>query len=73
VDGAAEHVFTHFALKITALHGRVATRIAAKIDGQWQQPRDAALPTVMKKMLGLLPEGGSVRSRKNPRRGQARS
>jgi A/G-specific adenine glycosylase len=71
--GAAEHVFTHFALKITALHGRVDARAAAKIDGQWQQPGDAALPTVMKKMLGLLPAGDDVRSTRNPRRGRARS
>lgn len=71
--GAAEHVFTHFALKIAALHGRIDARAAAKIDGHWQQPREAALPTVMKKMLGLLPAGDAVRSRRNPRRGQARS
>lgn len=73
VDGAAEHVFTHFALKIAALHGRVDARAAAKLDGQWQQPHAAALPTVMKKMLGLLPTGDDVRSTKNPRRGRARS
>ncbi|WP_300298488.1 A/G-specific adenine glycosylase [Ferrovibrio sp.] len=74
-EGEAEHVFTHFALKIAALHGRINARAAAKIDGQWQQPRAAALPTVMKKMLGLLPggsEGGAIRSTRNPRRGRAR-
>lgn len=75
--GGAEHVFTHFALKITALHARIDTRRAAKLDGLWQQPQDAALPTVMKKMLGLLPDteagADAVRLRKNPRRGRARS
>ncbi len=76
--GAAEHVFTHFALKITALHGCIGAAEAAEIDGLWQPPSKAALPTVMKKMLGLLPADTApagkpaVRSTRNPRRGRAR-
>lgn len=72
LDGAAEHVFTHFTLKITGLHGRITCRAAAKLDGIWLPPGEAQLPTVMKKMLGLLP-GESVRSTKSRRGGRARS
>ncbi len=72
--GAAEHVFTHFTLKIAALHGQISDAKAARLDGLWQQPQEAALPTVMKKMLGLLPASdAAIRSRKNLRRGRARS
>ena len=63
VDSAAEHVFTHFTLKIGALHGRIDARRAAALDGLWQQPQEAALPTVMKKMLSLLPNGTTAKSR----------
>jgi len=75
LDGSAMHVFTHFALAITAMHGRIGRTAAAKVDGLWQQPQDAVLPTVMRKMLGLLPPAAAapVRSTRNPRRGQARS
>lgn len=71
LNGAAEHVFTHFTLKISGLHARISTKAAAKLDGLWQQPREAQLPTVMKKMLGLLP--GEAISTKSRRGGQARS
>ncbi|HEX6959327.1 MAG TPA: A/G-specific adenine glycosylase [Ferrovibrio sp.] len=74
MSGTAKHVFTHFALKIAAVHGRVNAKAAADLDGFWQQPQEAALPTVMKKMLRLLPaESATVRSTRNPRRGRARS
>jgi len=73
LNGAAEHVFTHFTLKITAVHGRVSAKVAAQLDGQWQQPREAQLPTVMKKMLGLLPGNLEAKSPKSRRGGQARS
>jgi A/G-specific adenine glycosylase len=73
---SAEHGFTHFTLKIAALHGRINAKAAARIDGHWQQPREAQLPTVMKKMLGLLPRetpGEDVRSTKSRRGGRGRS
>lgn len=78
LNGAAAHVFTHFELKIAALLGRIDSRGADGLDGLWQQPREAALPTVMKKMLGLLPaadEAGAdeIRSTKSRRGGRARS
>jgi A/G-specific adenine glycosylase len=73
LNGEAAHVFTHFELKIGALLGRIDGRTAAKLDGQWQQPQDAALPTVMKKMLGLLPNSAEPRSTKSRRGGRARS
>jgi A/G-specific adenine glycosylase len=74
LNGNAAHVFTHFELKIAALLGRVDAGAAAKLDGQWQQPQAAALPTVMKKMLGLLPgQPDEIRSPKNRRGGRARS
>ncbi|MEK9968725.1 MAG: A/G-specific adenine glycosylase [Ferrovibrio sp.] len=81
LNGQAAHVFTHFELKIGALLGHVDARAAAKLEaelrGQWQQPHEAALPTVMKKMLGLLPDanaaGETVRSTKSRRGVQARS
>src|SRR3546814_19642578 len=69
LPGRAEHVFTHFALVITAVHGRIGAAAAARLDGLWQQPAEAALPTVMKKMLGLLPDR-APKSKKNPRRGR---
>lgn len=72
LNGAAEHVFTHFTLKITAVHGRITAKAAAKLDGLWQQPRTAQLPTVMKKMLGLLPGNLETKSPKSRRGGQAR-
>jgi A/G-specific adenine glycosylase len=73
VDLAAEHVFTHFALKIGAVYGRIGGGEAATVDGIWEQPQDAALPTVMRKMLGLLPrDGRPVRSTRNRRGGQGR-
>lgn len=58
MQGKAEHVFTHFALKIGALHGHVSAREATALDGVWHQPAKAALATVMKKMLRLLPTSG---------------
>ncbi len=73
LNGDAVHVFTHFELRIGALLGQVGAREAAKIDGQWQQPQEAALPTVMKKMLGLLPSVEDPRSTKSRRGGRARS
>ncbi|WP_341894980.1 A/G-specific adenine glycosylase [Ferrovibrio terrae] len=75
LNGDAAHVFTHFELKIAALLGRVDARAAARLDGLWQQPQEAALPTVMKKMLGLLPaaETDAIRSTKSRRAGRARS
>ncbi len=73
VDAAAEHVFTHFTLKIGAVHGRIAAQDAAALDGLWQQPQEAALPTVMKKMLGLLPQPAAVRSTRSRRGGRVRS
>lgn len=73
VAAAAEHVFTHFALKIGALHGRIDLREADAVEGIWEQPQDAALPTVMKKMLGLLPSDEPVRSTRSRRAGQGRS
>lgn len=73
VTAAAEHVFTHFALKIGALHGRIDLRDAATVDGIWEQPQNAAVPTVMKKMLGLLPRNEPVRSMKSRRAAQGRS
>lgn len=73
LNGEAAHVFTHFELRIAALLGRIDNRTAAQLEGQWQQPQDAALPTVMKKMLGLLPTADAVRSTKNRRGGRARS
>lgn len=72
LNGDAAHVFTHFELRIGAMLGRVSVREAAELDGQWQQPQAAALPTVMKKMLGLLP-GAETKSTKNRRGGRARS
>ncbi|MFC3676195.1 A/G-specific adenine glycosylase [Ferrovibrio xuzhouensis] len=71
LPGRAEHVFTHFALAITAVHGRIGAAAATKLDGLWQQPAEAVLPTVMKKMLGLLPDS-APKSKRNPRRGQGR-
>ena len=73
MPGETEHVFTHFALKIAAVHGRISAREAAKLDGLWQQPREAALPTVMKKMLRLLPQEAAAKSTKSRRAAPARS
>jgi A/G-specific adenine glycosylase len=75
LNGSAAHVFTHFELKIAGLLGRVDARAAAKLDGQWKLPQDAALPTVMKKMLGLLPalDTEAVRSTKSRRGARVRS
>ncbi|MFN3399211.1 MAG: A/G-specific adenine glycosylase [Ferrovibrio sp.] len=73
LNGDAAHVFTHFELRIGAMLGRVTAREAAKLDGQWQQPQEAALPTVMKKMLGLLPSMDEPKSTKSRRGGQAHS
>jgi A/G-specific adenine glycosylase len=73
LNGDAVHVFTHFELRIGAMLGRVDAREAAGLDGQWQQPQDAALPTVMKKMLGLLPSAEGSRSTKSRRGGRVRS
>ena len=73
LNGAAAHVFTHFELRIAALLGRIDARSAGRLDGVWQQPQEAALPTVMKKMLGLLPGDDEIRSTKNRRGGRARS
>lgn len=69
LNGDAVHVFTHFELRIGAMLARIDAREAARLDGQWQQPQDAALPTVMKKMLGLLPtvEARSTKSRRDGR------
>jgi A/G-specific adenine glycosylase len=72
LPGEAVHVFTHFELRITALRGQVGAAGAAQLDGLWRQPVEAVLPTVMKKMLGLLP-ATDLRSTRNPRRGRARS
>src|SRR3546814_19365013 len=69
LPGRAEHVFTHFALVITAVHGRIGAAAAARPDGLWQQPAEAALPTVLKKMLGLLPDR-APKSKKNTTPGQ---
>ncbi len=49
----AEHVFTHFALSIRAAEARVDARQAAKLDGNWLPPDEAAVPTAIKKMLRL--------------------
>ena len=74
LNGDAVHVFTHFELRIGAMLGRIRARDAAKIDGQWQPPQDAALPTVMKKMLGLMPSAvDEPKSTKSRRGGRARS
>jgi A/G-specific adenine glycosylase len=73
LNGDAAHVFTHFELRIGAMLGRINAHEAAKLDGQWQQPQAAALPTVMKKMLGLLPSAEKARSTKSRRGGRARS
>jgi A/G-specific adenine glycosylase len=74
LNGEAAHVFTHFELRIGAMLGSISAREAAKLDGQWQSPQDAALPTVMKKMLGLLPgPADQSRSTKSRRGGRARS
>ncbi len=51
--GNAEHVFTHFALHIQALEARLTMRQAASLPGDWLQPEQAAVPTVIKKMLKL--------------------
>lgn len=72
IAAAAEHVFTHFALKIGALHGRISVQEADAIEGLWEQPQDAALPTVMKKMLGLLPRDEPLRSTRSRRAGLGR-
>ena len=63
LDAATQHVFTHFTLKIAALHGRIDAQHAAALDGIWQHPQEAALPTVMKKMLSLLPNGKAAERR----------
>lgn len=73
LNGDAVHVFTHFELRIGAMLSHVDARSAAKLDGQWQLPQEAALPTVMKKMLGLLPGGEAFKSTKSRRGGRARS
>lgn len=73
LNGDAVHVFTHFELRIGAMLGQINTREAAKLDGQWQQPQEAALPTVMKKMLGLLPSMDEPKSTKSRRGARARS
>lgn len=72
LNGDAAHVFTHFELRIGAMLGQIDARGAAKLDGQWQQPQAAALPTVMKKMLGLLPSV-DIKSTKSRRGGRAHS
>lgn len=53
LPGRATHVFTHFTLNITAVAAQVSARAAARIEGMWLNPADAALPSVMKKMLAL--------------------
>lgn len=56
VPGEAEHVFTHFKLRMRIRKARVDAQQSKKADGIWVKPRDfaqQALPTVMKKVVKL--------------------
>lgn len=60
VDGEAVHVFTHFRLTIRLLKG--TARAGANTDGFWVRPEDFpahALPTVIKKAVGLVRDGSA--------------
>ena len=53
--GEAQHVFTHFRLTMRLVRGRC--RQGANVDGFWVHPNDFAdhaLPTVIKKAMGLV-------------------
>ena len=54
LDGEAEHVFTHFSLGIRAMQADITAKQAARLNGEWLQPAEAKVPTVIKKMLKLL-------------------
>lgn len=53
--GSAEHVFTHFTLRIQAVAATLSAPQAGQLDGLWLAPEQAAVPTVIKKMLKLRP------------------
>lgn len=53
------HIFTHFELRLAVMIGRVARRPKLAGDARWCRPEDfasQALPSVMKKVLKLLPK-----------------
>jgi len=62
--GKSQHVFTHFALSIQAVHARInmrrASQLAAKLEGEWLDPGAAPVPTAIRKMLLL--GGGQIKS-----------
>lgn len=57
VDGAVEHVFTHFALRLSAVRAIVADTAATAEEGRWIAPDGLAalaLPTLMRKLVRLV-------------------
>lgn len=56
VDGEAEHVFTHFRLRMRLRRARIAKGESMNVEGLWVHPcdfADHALPTAIKKVMKL--------------------